>query len=106
MEDAARMTDVVGRYGGEEFLLLLPNTGLEQARVLAERMRAGLRLMPVTFRPEPVTASFGLAQWVPGDTAASLIDRADEALYQAKHAGRDRVAKGQPGSDRREPWLR
>jgi len=91
LQGAARMTDVVGRYGGEEFLVLLPNTGLEQALVLAERMRAGLRQMPVTFRPEPVTGSFGVTQWVHGDTVASLADRADEALYEAKREGRDRV---------------
>jgi diguanylate cyclase (GGDEF)-like protein len=86
------MTDVVGRYGGEEFLVVLPNTGLEQALVLAERMRTGMRQMPVAFRPEPVTGSFGVTNWVPGDTVASLVDRADEALYEAKHGGRDRVA--------------
>ena len=89
---AARMTDVVGRYGGEEFLVLLPNTELAQALVLAERMRAGLREMPVAFRPEPVTGSLGVAQWAGGDTVASLVDHADEALYEAKDAGRDRVA--------------
>ncbi len=88
---AARMTDVVGRYGGEEFLALLPNTRIEQARVLAERLRAALREMPVAFRPEPVTASFGVAQWAPGDSPTDVVDRADEALYEAKHAGRDRV---------------
>ena len=92
LRGAARMTDVVGRYGGEEFLLLLPNTELAQALVLAERMRVGLREMPMAFRPEPVTGSLGVAQWAGGDTVASLVDRADEALYEAKNAGRDRVA--------------
>jgi diguanylate cyclase (GGDEF)-like protein len=91
LKGAARMTDVVGRYGGEEFLVLLPNTALKQALVLAERLRAGLRQMPVTFRSEPVTGSFGVTQRALGDTIASLVDRADEALYEAKHAGRDRV---------------
>jgi diguanylate cyclase (GGDEF)-like protein len=91
LQQAARMTDMVGRYGGEEFLVVLPNTDLEQGLVLAERMRAGLRQMPVTFRPEPVTGSFGVTQWVDGDTVASFVDRADEALYAAKAAGRDRV---------------
>ena len=95
-EDAARMTDVVGRYGGEEFLCLLPNSGLEQARGLAERMRAAAKNISLPFRPEPLTASFGLAQWVPGDTADSLIDRADHGLYQAKATGRNRVAEYQP----------
>ena len=96
LEGAVRMTDVVGRYGGEEFLVLLPNTELPQALMLAERMRAGLHLMPVTFRPEPVTASFGVAQWVSEDSVASLVDRADKALYEAKRTGRDKVMQGQP----------
>ncbi len=97
LESATRMTDVVGRYGGEEFLVLLPNTALEQALVLAERMRSAVRLMPVAFRSEPVTASFGVAQWMGEDTGVSLIERADEALYEAKSAGRDRV---EPSQDR------
>ena len=97
LHDAARLTDVVGRYGGEEFLVLLPNTELSEAIVLAERMRAGLRLMPVGFRSDPVTGSFGVTQWQRGDTVAGLVDRADEALYEAKHAGRDRVVERKPG---------
>jgi diguanylate cyclase (GGDEF)-like protein len=100
LEQAARMTDVVARYGGEEFLVLLPNTALDQALVLAARMRAGLHAMPVSFRPEPVTASFGVAEWMPGDTIVTLVERADEALYEAKRDGRDRVACGRAASDR------
>lgn len=96
LEGAVRMTDVVSRYGGEEFLVLLPNTELPQALMLAERMRADLRLMPVTFRPEPVTASFGVAQWESKDSVESLVGRADEALYEAKRTGRDKVQQGQP----------
>ncbi|MEI6623232.1 MAG: GGDEF domain-containing protein, partial [Actinomycetes bacterium] len=96
LEAAVRVTDVVGRYGGEEFLVLLPNVGLEQALEFAEQMRVGVRLIPVAFRPEPVTASFGVAQWTHGDNVASLVDRADDALYAAKRAGRDRVVLSQP----------
>ena len=96
LQEAVRLTDVVGRYGGEEFLVLLPNTELGQATALAERMRAGLRLMPVGFRPDPVTGSFGVTQWAAGDTVAGLVDRADEALYEAKGAGRDRVVGRTP----------
>jgi diguanylate cyclase (GGDEF)-like protein len=91
LESSARMSDVVARYGGEEFLALLPNSAVEQAWVLAERMRAGVRGIPLPFRSEPMTASFGVAQWRPDDTVAGLVDRADEALYRAKRAGRDRV---------------
>jgi len=93
---AARMTDVVGRYGGEEFLVLSPNTGLEQALVLAERLREALRPMPVGFRAEPVTGSFGVAEWQRGDSVTSLVERADDALYEAKHADRDRVVSLEP----------
>ncbi len=100
LESSARMSDVVARYGGEEFLALLPNSAIEQAWVLAERMRAGVRAVPLSFRSEPLTASFGVAQWRPDDTVAGLVDRADEALYRAKRGGRDRVegsqAEGRP----------
>jgi len=89
---AVRLTDVVGRYGGDEFLTMLPNSALEQARTVAERMRAGVSGTPLTFRPDPLTTSFGIAQWLPGDTAASLVERAEQALCAAKQAGRDRVA--------------
>jgi diguanylate cyclase (GGDEF)-like protein len=96
LESAARMTDVVGRYGGDEFVVLLPNTELDHAGMLAERMRTALCMMPVTFRADAVTASFGVAAWADGDTTESFIARADEALYDAKHAGRDTVARGRP----------
>jgi len=97
LEASARMSDVVARYGGEEFLALLPNSAMEQAWVLAERMRAGVRGVPLSFRPEPVTASFGVAQWRPDDTVAGLVDRADDALYRAKRGGRDRVEGNHQG---------
>ena len=92
----ARMTDVVGRYGGEEFLVVLPNTSLEGGRIIAERMRTGLRRLRVPDRPEPITASFGVAEWVADDSEADLVARADEAQYHAKRTGRDRVAVGRP----------
>ena len=92
LSGAARITDVVGRYGGEEFLLVLPNTELDEAVRMAERLRLAVRAMPVSFRDEPVTGSFGVAAWAPDDSAAGLVERADEALYEAKRGGRDRVA--------------
>jgi diguanylate cyclase (GGDEF)-like protein len=75
--------DVVGRYGGEEFLLLLPGVGPQAARSVVERLRDGT--------PEGVTCSFGLATWDGTEAPAALLDRADGALYAAKRAGRDRV---------------
>ncbi|HEY3407382.1 MAG TPA: diguanylate cyclase [Propionicimonas sp.] len=89
---AVRSTDVVGRYGGDEFLSMLPRCALDQARAVAERMGLNVSAAPLTFRQEPVTASFGIAQWLPGDTAASLVERAGEELHAAKKRGNGHVA--------------
>ena len=85
-----RSTDLLGRWGGEEFLLLLPNNGLTSACLLAERVRAALaaHAFPQAGR---VTASFGVAQCMAGESWESLLARADAALYRAKHGGRNRV---------------
>ncbi|MFC5847972.1 sensor domain-containing diguanylate cyclase [Deinococcus petrolearius] len=82
--------DVLGRWGGEEFLLLLPGTGPEDAWAVAERLRAELHATP---HPEAgeVTVSLGVAGAQPGDNLARLTVRADTALYQAKHQGRNRA---------------
>ena len=87
----ARGTDLVGRYGGDEFLVVLPNTAAEQAALFAERIRRALAEMRLEFRPEPVTASLGVTQWKDGDTKTTFLARADEALYAAKASGRDKV---------------
>lgn len=94
MADALRTGDVLSRHGGEEFAALLPETGVEDARILAERLRrmvAGLHDLKA-----PVTVSIGLAACAPGSggddiSRAELIAAADRALYAAKAAGRDRV---------------
>lgn len=85
-----RKIDHFGRWGGEEFILVVPKTDLEQAEILAERLRhavSGIRLEP----SDEITASFGIARHLPEDTPESLIKRADEALYRAKASGRNRV---------------
>jgi len=84
---------VLGRIGGEEFAILLPATGVMAARLYAEGLRASLTAVIVEDLPESfrVTASFGVAAQAPGETLASVIARADDALYQAKGSGRDRV---------------
>lgn len=84
--------ELVGRYGGEEFVVLCPDTDLEQAVRRAERLRATLRKTKIGGIDRlRVTASFGVAQSEPGDTVESLLRRADKALYKAKEEGRDRT---------------
>ncbi|MGE4534491.1 sensor domain-containing diguanylate cyclase [Halomonas sp.] len=85
-----RDTDLHGRWGGEEFMVLLPETGLAAAGKVAEK----LRLTIADHRFEGlggVTASFGVAEMVPGEDSRSLAQRVDEALYRAKALGRNRV---------------
>jgi len=89
-----RGSDVKCRYGGEEFLVLLPDTPLAGARRVAETLRRDFEEHPVHWndRTVVVTASFGITAIVPGeDNAKAIIGRADAALYQAKQAGRNCV---------------
>ncbi len=84
--------ELVGRYGGEEFVILCPDTNLDQAVRRAERLRATLRKSKIGGIDRlRVTASFGVAQAEPGDTVDSILRRADKALYRAKEEGRDRT---------------
>lgn len=88
-----RASDLAARYGGEEFALVLPHTSLEGARIAAEKVRVAIgttdwaKLTP----GHNVTASLGLAQWKPNETPVEFVRRADEGLYAAKKAGRNRV---------------
>ncbi len=88
-----RVGDLLGRYGGEEFLLVAPGAEHDVALQLAERLRAVVEehVFPATGR---LTCSFGLARARSGESAAALVGRADEALYRAKASGRNRVAAG------------
>jgi diguanylate cyclase len=88
-----RAIDSVGRYGGEEFLLVLSVTSLAGARECAERVRSRIELarFPRVDVRCRVTASIGIAQYLPGEDTADTLKRADDALYRAKHAGRNRV---------------
>jgi diguanylate cyclase (GGDEF)-like protein len=89
---AVRGSDFVGRLGGEEFVVLAPNTGLDGALVLAESLRSALERERVAGLDRPVTASFGLAVLPDHAVAADALLRAsDRALYVAKDAGRNRV---------------
>jgi len=84
-----RTTDFMARFGGEEFVLLLPETGRVGAELLAERIRRALELEPVAGLKQPVTASFGVAIAQPSESAKDVLKRADDALYRAKNAGRN-----------------
>ncbi len=89
-----RSTDIICRYGGEEFALLIPDTDGEGGRVLAERLRAGIADEPVDTRSGPldITVSIGLSVTGPGrDDVTALLADADRGLYRAKQAGRNRV---------------
>lgn len=88
-----RRYDQVCRYGGEEFVLMLPNTEPVQAAPIVDRLRRGLAALPVRFGDKTlhVTASFGIAPLIPDEPIGTAIERADLAMYAAKRSGRDRV---------------
>jgi diguanylate cyclase (GGDEF)-like protein len=93
MGAAMRPYDGLGRYGGEEFLAVLPGCGAADALALAARLRGGVSSEPVDAGGARlrVTVSLGVAAWDGAADAASLLRAADEALYRAKRAGRDRA---------------
>jgi diguanylate cyclase (GGDEF)-like protein len=108
LKSTLRTSDVKSRYGGEEFLILLPETPIEGARHAADLLRDELSKLEVPWGPEliHVTGSFGVACARPGELdPATLIGRADEALYRAKREGRDRVrvAADGPASEVESP---
>jgi diguanylate cyclase (GGDEF)-like protein/PAS domain S-box-containing protein len=92
-----RQQDLVGRLGGEEFVVLLPQTDIAAAHTLAERLRLGIAALELTSehgKPLSVTASFGVSELVMGDDVDSLLARVDAALYEAKRGGRNQVRRG------------
>lgn len=95
-----RQIDCFGRYGGEEFLMILPQTILEGAEIKAERVRADIAALRFNgIEPEfSVTISIGVAQCREGEDTEDTIARADQALYSAKQNGRNRVARETPAS--------
>lgn len=93
LKESVRETDIVGRYGGDEFGIVFPQTTPEEARQAVERARVMLgemRFRAASGEAFGVTATFGLAGAVPDSTAKTLIDQADTALYAGKKNGRDR----------------
>lgn len=93
IKNQMRNIDQVFRFGGEEFLIVLSNTGREPAALVGERLRhAALQLTyPVDGRPVELTVSIGCSTLLPGETSDSLLRRADIALYSAKRQGRNRL---------------
>lgn len=92
-QSCARSTDMLFRYGGEEFVMLLRNTSLDGARLLAERIRRKVEKLECQGKRKPITMtiSAGVAALEAGEKAHSLFERADQSLYAAKHGGRNKV---------------
>ena len=88
-----RKTDFIARFGGEEFVLLIPSTPLDGGRQMVETLRAAVAACPFHFKNEPVTItlSAGLTAFAAGESADKVFERADQALYSAKRGGRDRI---------------
>jgi diguanylate cyclase (GGDEF)-like protein len=91
MMGMVRTEDIAVRWGGEEFIVLLPHSNAEAAAALAERIRAAFEQSIFSDKPLAVTASFGVAQLQEDEQGDSLIRRSDDALYRAKREGRNRV---------------
>jgi len=98
LRESVRHPDVVGRYGGEEFLVVMPDTDIAAARAVIERLRETVKKLPVAHEAASrdgsaqVTLSAGLASARDGEASIEeVIRRADLALYRAKETGRDRI---------------
>lgn len=92
LKDSCRETDFVARYGGEEFVMLCSECDFSEAKEWAESIRKKLQRTPIAaLRNACITASFGVSTVVPGDTAETILERADQGLLIAKQSGRDRV---------------
>jgi diguanylate cyclase (GGDEF)-like protein len=101
LKRVTRPVDIICRYGGEEFVIVLPQTELAMAARVAERMRSALEVEPISFDGISfhVTASIGICMYSQNQriTRQQLVDEADGYLYQAKHQGRNRVCHGPIG---------
>lgn len=94
----ARVEDVAARIGGEEFALVLPETGLDAALGICERLRQAIEQIAFRFddQRETVTVSIGMSALAAQDTRKGLLERADRALYQAKNSGRNKICTDDP----------
>jgi diguanylate cyclase (GGDEF)-like protein/PAS domain S-box-containing protein len=90
LHNSVRHSDIVGRWGGEEFLIVVPQTSLANAVTLAQKIKSNITKH--TFKViGKKSASFGVATYIEGDSIKSVVKRADDALYKAKELGRDRI---------------
>ncbi|WP_016915735.1 sensor domain-containing diguanylate cyclase [Vreelandella stevensii] len=99
VETSLRGCDHLGRWGGEEFVVLATHSDEEAAMGLAERLRSLVATLHVNGLDQPITVSIGVAIWQPGDSCKTLMSRADVAMYRAKRSGRNRVEVAEPRSD-------
>ena len=96
MRKSLRDVDFIGRYGGEEFVILMPETNAEEALAAMEKLRTKVENSPFNFRKErvPITMSFGVSEFHSLEDGETVFERADKALYQAKAEGRNRCIIG------------
>ncbi len=92
LRDFLRPTDLIARFGGDEFAILLPDVTLAQARQTAERLRTRVAQLSPTSLTTAITISVGVASHAAGEDVTALVHRADAAMYDAKDRGRNRVA--------------
>jgi diguanylate cyclase (GGDEF)-like protein len=98
LRNQLRRNEAIGRYGGDEFLVVLPGRSQHDALAIAERMRISVNCRPLSMSEIriPATLSIGVAELDAGESMASLFERADAALYASKSAGRDRASAAHP----------
>jgi diguanylate cyclase (GGDEF)-like protein len=94
LRNELRTNDLLGRWGREEFLVLLPQTNGNEALAVAERSRQTIERL-VKLNGQSITISCGVTSYVPGDSTTSLLQRSDDALYKAKHTGRNKVVSSE-----------
>jgi diguanylate cyclase (GGDEF)-like protein len=94
----SRSTDTIGRWGGEEFMIIYRNADIEVACIFAEKLRKIIE-KSLFKKVEHISASFGVAQMIPGISLSQLLTQTDAALYSAKRAGRNCTVKSESRSD-------